>query len=565
MPFVISNTTGTFKYASQTNFDKYNGVISYPYAVANLIANTGATQISVGPSLTAFVYNSSGTFTVTSGGPASVLIVGGGGGGGYNYGGGGGAGGLVYFDTTVKPMTLAAGKYGVSVGAGGLGPTTSVPNGGTGGDSSFNGFIAKGGGGGAYDYNNGQYVIGANGGCGGGGGGVGATSISIQPSYSNAYYVGGYGGGSGYTGYPSGGGGGAGSVGANATGNGYGGAGGIGYQCNITGTQTYYAGGGGGAQRAGTGGNGGLGGGGNGAWNNSAGTSGIANTGGGGGGGTSNNGGSGVVIILCSSISVPVWADLILPNPILYFPFSKDLLNYASGAGLPFWYDSSGSIGTGSMAISNALTINGSAGSLYKSTGSHCLCATSNFPNNTYTLPANQNGYSVSFWVNNPGTSQNVFISMLPVPNSVAWPSSYVNETVGITILTWGNTGSNVGCFGATFNTGYSFTNNVWHHIVLTFDKSGSAKLYMNPASTASSSITGPFLTSTGTYVSNSGINDIRMGATGGAAGVTTTPSYGVVNNSYAQGAFYMSDFYYFDAVLTVAQIQYLHSTQVYH
>ena len=88
--------------------------------------------------------------------------------------------------------------------------------------------------------------------------------------------------------------------------------------------------------------------------------------------------------------------------------------------------------------------------------------------------------------------------------------------------------------------------------------------IWMNSLA-ASSSISGPTLTATGTYVSNSGINDIRMGATGGAPGVTATPSYGVVNNNNAQGAFYMSDFFYFDAVLTVAQIQYLHSNQVYH
>ncbi len=280
--------------------------------VASKSTNSGATQTTNG-AYTVFTYKSSGTFTVATGGTVGVLIVGGGGGGGGNLGGGAGAGGLVYFDLATKPMTLSAGAYAVTVGGGGAGGTGKTAYGANGGNSSFNGCIATGGGAAAYNNGYSMVIQGLNGGCGGGSASGGTVTTSTQSAYANASYVGGYGGGKGTAGTDSaGGGGGAGGVGASGTST-VSGAGGIGYSCSITGVATYYAGGGGGAFWSGYGaGAGGLGGGGKGALRHTVspytvtlGSAGTANTGGGGGGGyTTNgyNGGSGVVIILCTGV-----------------------------------------------------------------------------------------------------------------------------------------------------------------------------------------------------------------------------------------------------------------------
>lgn len=107
---------------------------------------------------------------------------------------------------------------------------------------------------------------------------------------------------------PAGGGGGAGGAGENAS-NGFVGAGGVGVQCSITGTSTYYAGGGGGGSYGLGGKPGGLGGSGTGAGSGttaSYATNGTNSLGGGGGGqsaasGSSGNGGSGVLIIKYSN------------------------------------------------------------------------------------------------------------------------------------------------------------------------------------------------------------------------------------------------------------------------
>jgi len=279
------------------------------YAVASFSANSGATKTTNG-AYTAFTFTSSGTFTVASAGYASVLIVGGGGGGGQDNGGGGGAGGLVYFDMATKPMLLAAQAYTVTVGTGVVktyGSVTSTP----GGNSSFNGYIGYGGGSG--DSNGG--VSNAGGSCSGCGGYNSTGSTPTQVTYSNAFYCGGYPGGncSAATAYVSGGGGGAAGAGGNAVAK-VGGTGGAGYQCNITGSNVYYAGGGGGGCGDGfTPGAGGSGVGGAGAGrgvapgtSNNNGAAGVGygcggGGGGGGGGGTGGNGSNGVVIILCAS------------------------------------------------------------------------------------------------------------------------------------------------------------------------------------------------------------------------------------------------------------------------
>lgn len=275
-----------------------------------------------------------------------VLLVAGGGGGGMDMGGGGGAGGVLYTTSSVAhgstyAVVVGAGGYGAPAGSGGyrtdgVGPqpsshqyTVSATNG---GNSTFNGLTAIGGGYGGSSYfgytpNNGYGALGGSGG--------GASGYSDGSTGRNGAGTSGQGnaGGAGGGQYYSGGGGGAGAVGTSGTAQANGGAG-ILY---ATMSPYYFGGGGGGAAYSlSTGGNGGIGGGGggaigqngvvggiggqggsgglnagvngtqgpNGAWGNVPGGNGGINTGGGGGGGSHYNatnkggeGGSGIVII----------------------------------------------------------------------------------------------------------------------------------------------------------------------------------------------------------------------------------------------------------------------------
>lgn len=242
-----------------------------------------------------------------------IIVAGGGGGGGqgnssgHYSAGGGGAGGYISSvqgefsgqnSSTLYPQTITVGTYPVSIGSGGLGGNGSLqPT--NGGNSSFNGLTAIGGGaGGSLSY------AGQTGGSGGGAGFNGTLGLGT----SNQGYNGGSNAGGSSIQRSGGGGGGAGQLGQNAI-IGTSGDGGNGIASSIDGTSTYRAGGGGGAgpylllQVA----SGGLGGGGD-SNNNAVGQSGLIATGGGGGasaalngvastGSIGGNGGSGIVII----------------------------------------------------------------------------------------------------------------------------------------------------------------------------------------------------------------------------------------------------------------------------
>jgi predicted DNA-binding protein YlxM (UPF0122 family) len=222
------------------------------------------------------------TFTLTSSGSitAQVLVLGGGGGGGSWQGGGGGAGGAVFNGS----FTITSGTYNVIVGDGGAGDASTgsgySTGGFIGGNSSFNGLVGQGGGGG------GTYVgpsAGTSGGCGGGSAYISAGAAGTQ----------GFAGGSSLG--EAGGGGGMGSVGQN----GGPGTGGNGFTYTLANTAYLVAGGGGAGQNS-AGGTGGGGGGGN-DGNPKNGYPGTTNKGGGGGGGGrggyGGKGGSGIVII----------------------------------------------------------------------------------------------------------------------------------------------------------------------------------------------------------------------------------------------------------------------------
>jgi hypothetical protein len=284
-------------------------------------------------------FNSTGTFTLSSAIgtslPVEYLIVGGGGGGGMDMGGGGGGGGVL----TGKHI-LTPNSYTVTVGAGGTGAPAAGTNGQpgghqytipatAGGNSTFYGLTAYGGGTGGSSYRG--YSPGISGGNGGSGGGSGGYNDNAGTFYGGSGVSGqGFRGGNSINAYYSGGGGGAGAQGtdSNAIANG-----GSGKLSTILGRPFYWGGGGGGAGYSTYGGAGGKGGGGAGApneynnnygrggrdsiewgrdtlngctscWTNLPGGDGGTNTGGGGGGGAhynsnnkGGNGGSGIVII----------------------------------------------------------------------------------------------------------------------------------------------------------------------------------------------------------------------------------------------------------------------------
>ena len=228
-------------------------------------------------------WTQNGSFKVEDPGTIEVLVVGGGGGGGamntantQQGGGGGGAGGVVH----KKEYQVSVGTYNIEIGAGGeIGKnganTTLLLNG--------NGITAYGGGAGSAGL---SPWGGMNGASGGGAANAAGVEAGGKAIYQDSDNLGFNGGGSNHV-YSGGGGGGAGGPGETSSGSSAA-NGGIGYLCNITGTETYYAGGGGG-YRYSTPTVGGLGGGG------AGGVAGAANTGGGGGGNAS--GGSGIVII----------------------------------------------------------------------------------------------------------------------------------------------------------------------------------------------------------------------------------------------------------------------------
>lgn len=209
-----------------------------------------------------------------------LVVAGGGGGGGSTGlgGGGGGAGGLL---TNVGGplLNLVTGAYSVSVGAGGNGgPANSGGSGTNGGNSSFDTFVAVGGG---LGRNPSTITADRNGSAGGSGGGGAGSSVTAGT------------GGAGTAGQGNNGG--AGSVSATGSGGGGGGKGsaggspitaGAGVSNSITGSALTYAvgGTGGSTATAGAGANG---------------TDGRGNGGGGAGGATAvgGNGGSGVVIV----------------------------------------------------------------------------------------------------------------------------------------------------------------------------------------------------------------------------------------------------------------------------
>jgi len=551
-------------------------------AGAILTANSGATQTTNGTN-TVFTFTSSGTFTAATTGYASVLIVGGGGGGGNNYGGGGGAGGLVYFDTNYKPMLLTAGtSYTVTVGTGGGGGAGTGGRGANGLDSTFNGYIAKGGGGGSYNNGGNAAVTGVDGGCGGGSNNIATPGGSTQPTYANAFYVGGFSGGVGSSvNMVTGGGGGAGGLGGAPTSSAtVSGVGGPGYSCNIIGTPTYYGGGGGGGAYQYTGGSGGVGGGGNGG-SSTAGSNGTANTGGGGGGsnnaGTGYTGGSGVVIISCQGLTtiaglatssvtatnfVLSWTNVANISYILFINGTK-YGTVTTGSTITPTTTGPWTLGLYGYNASNVLSYYGTTNSLLIASITNNGFPATLFPfwSNTTNYATNANDGSTfgTACVYTSATGYKAGVGSLSQPtvtggfltNPITYTSGaaisfggwfnitssgifchismnggsnryFLNNTTGIN-LGWNGVGVG-GAQGASSSAFTSYTNGTWIHIIVVIPSSGNTVAYVN-GSLVATPLTSTTISPGATFTN---VNTVLFGLNGPSAGVS-----GYINNFY--------------------------------
>ena len=299
-----SPADGMIRYNTSTDvIEEYRSSNWHVLSHKSVVSSTNST-ITTADGYTIHTFATSGTFTISDQSlKVDYLVVAGGGGGGQKRAGGGGAGGMI----TASNVSLAAGTYTITVGAGGNGGTgtSSWTQGGDGSNSIISSIVtATGGGGGAR-----EQAVGSDGGSGGGGsdgqnGGSGTSGQGNDGGNSSSSSGGGGGGGKG----------GVGNGGGNAAAgsSGYdGGDGGTGGSSSITGTSVTYAGGGGGGARHGdaTGGAGAAGGGNGGKDCSNMGTAATVNTGSGGGGGgrdsdsdaatcfDGGNGGSGIVIV----------------------------------------------------------------------------------------------------------------------------------------------------------------------------------------------------------------------------------------------------------------------------
>ena len=289
------------------------------------------------PGYRTYVFRRHGAFTFASlrNRPGtSALFVGGGGAGGMIRGGGGGGGAVVYVDNFI----LSTQTYTATVGRGGIpqihsnwhlngqqtsqlhpGPSPATTCGGATTLADFSGTVLYsapgGGGGGNFNYANGNLPAESYGLDGASGGG--ASGMSTQPGHGTLG-LGNDGGEASTDGdNAAGGGGGAGGPGTKGSNSAHG-AGGAGIVCSITGEEVLYGGGGGGSSYNLNGGLAGEGGGGAGVSSKSdnarsTACSGVDGLGGGGGGGSGreNNprrtmggrGGNGTVILRVSTVN----------------------------------------------------------------------------------------------------------------------------------------------------------------------------------------------------------------------------------------------------------------------
>ena len=254
-----------------TVYDSYNFTVSLTTGITASSTGTNTQITEAGQSYQVYSFlvdsqlstKSNHSITFNGSGPIDFFMVGGGGGGGGQVGGGGGAGGYVI----ATNYEIAAGTYPITVGGGGVGTDTNTRPGNYGGNTTFNGITARGGGGGGCHPEGNRPASGDDGirggdgrpgGSGGGGAGSNASpgdrnrpgGASNQVTSGAGWTGFGFNGGAGRDqnfGWSGGGGGGAGSAGSDGSGGGTGGPGGTGRSNTIrTGAPLFYAAGGGG-------------------------------------------------------------------------------------------------------------------------------------------------------------------------------------------------------------------------------------------------------------------------------------------------------------------------------
>jgi hypothetical protein len=141
---------------------RLGSLMPFPGQFANAnqsIRATGGTVTDItGFRVHSFTTVGSSTFTIVKGvNPVQYLVIAGGGGGGGDAAGAGGAGGYRCSvpsessggnSTAENPISLTAGNYSVTVGAGGARAVVNADRGGFGGNSIFHTITSNGGGGG---------------------------------------------------------------------------------------------------------------------------------------------------------------------------------------------------------------------------------------------------------------------------------------------------------------------------------------------------------------------------------------------------------------------------------
>jgi len=321
--YTLTNTAaegGTAIIAGTDSTTSSTTTFNFVLRAVDAASNTSSRAYSITQRVISYqTFTASGTFAVPAGltSITEVLVVAGGGGGGNSHsnpqgqqgGGGGGAGGLVFMPT--YPVT-PSGTITVTVGNGSAAEVRGVDSAfGSPGDPGLGQggvLTAKGGGGGAGTFTDGQ-PGGSGGGAAGPGTSGGTRQQHTQPGNSGAYGFGNNGGPGVGRSNGSRGAGGGGASATGACGGGNPGAGGYGKYYTIADgtTPVGYAGGGGGGggapQETGAAAGATQFGGADGAGGGSGGVNAAANRGGGAGGGdhggtpTGGTGGKGIVII----------------------------------------------------------------------------------------------------------------------------------------------------------------------------------------------------------------------------------------------------------------------------
>jgi hypothetical protein len=201
---------------------------------------------------------------------------------------------------------------------------------------------------------------------------------------------------------------------------------------------------------------------------------------------------------------------------ILYYPFNKDLLNYATGTGVSFGSKTGSNI---DLSASNYVI---GTGSLYKK-----LADTSSYFS-VNSLTSNTGGYTFALWVyfTNINTAGTLF--------------SFANANNSATRIFFSNTGSNLSitCNNNSISNLTAPTQNTWTHYTWTLDVNSNSKFYINGV------LQSGFPSQTIPYASFSMNTNYIWGDTSGGS----------------SGPGYIDDFRYYNTILNQTQVTELYN-----